>query len=164
MTDDVNFVMEFDADPHALPISADERIKEVAYYNGNILHIHCETTKAEPYDFTIVVNNTMSPFSIIPFLESLQGSPNETLIKEVEREIHQHVWTTKEGLPLKARSVTSKIRNLIHSMAKMAAARKAITSALMLVDLSTVRSTQNASQASGRDTLIPQAMEDLNLL
>ena len=58
----------------------------------------------------------------------------------------------KEGLPLRARSVTSKVRNLIHSMAKMAAARKAITSALMPLDLSRVAGTQNTSQASGCDT------------
>ena len=57
-----------------------------------------------------------------------------------------------EGLPLRARSVTSKVRNLIHSMAKMAAARKAITSALMPLDLSRAAGTQNTSQASGRDT------------
>ena len=152
MTDNVNFVMKFHAGPHALPISAEERIQEVAYYKGNILHIHCETIDVEPYSFTVIVNNTMSPFSVVPFLESLQGSPYETLIKEVESEIDWQVWTTKEGLPLRARSVASKIKNLIHSMAKVAVARKAVTSALMPVDLSRAIGMQNISQASGRDT------------
>ena len=152
MIDNINFVMKFRTGPHALPISADERIHEVAYYKGNIVHIHCETTDAEPYSFTVVVNNTMSPFSVVSFLASLQGSSYEPLIKEVESEIDRQVWTTKEGLPLKARSVASKVRNLIHSMAKMAAARKAITSALMPVDLSRAAGTQNTSQASGCDT------------
>ena len=141
MTDDVNFVMKFDAGPYALPISADERIKEVAYYKGNILHMHCKTADAEPYAFTIVVNNTMFPLSIVPFLESLQSFPFKTLIKEVESKIDRHVWITKEGLPLRAQSVAFKVRNLIHSMAKMAVACKAVTSALMLVDCSRVRST-----------------------
>ena len=152
MTDNVNFVMKFHAGPHALPISADEQIQEVAYYKGNTVHIHCETIDAEPYSFTVVVNNTMSPFSVVPFLASLQGSSYEPLIKEVESEIDWQVWMTKEGLPLRARSIVSKVRNLIHSMAKMAAARKAIMSALMPVDLSRAAGTQNTSQASGRDT------------
>ena len=87
MTDNVNFVMKFRAGLHALPISADEQIHEVAYYKGNTVHIHCETTDAEPYSFTVVVNNTMSPFSVVPFLASLQGSSYEPLIKEVESKI-----------------------------------------------------------------------------
>ena len=151
MTDNVNFVMKFCAGPHALPISANEQIQEVAYYKGNTLHIHCETTDAKPYSFTVVVNNTMSPFSVVPFLVSLQGSLYEPLIKEVESEIDCQVWTTKEGLPLRAQSVASKVRNLIHSMAKMAAACKAVTSTLMPLDLSRAVGTQNTSQASGRD-------------
>ena len=84
MTNNVNFVMKFRASLHALPISVDERIHEVAYYKGNI---HCETTDTEPYSFTVVVNNTMLPFSVVPFLASLQGSSYEPLIKEVESEI-----------------------------------------------------------------------------
>ena len=152
MTDNVNFVMKFRASLHALPISTDEQIQEVAYYKGNILHIHCETTGAEPYSFTVVVKNTMSPFSVVPFLASLQGSSYEPLIKEVESEIDRQVWTTKEGLPLRAQFVVSKVRNLIHSMAKMAAARKAVTSALMPLDLSRAVGTQNTSQAFGHDT------------
>ena len=152
MIDNVNFVMKFCVGPHALPISVDERIHEVAYYKGNTVHIHYETTDAEPYSFIVVVNNTMSPFFVVPFLASLQGSSYEPLIKEVESKIDWQVWTTKEGLPLRACSVASKVRNLIHSMAKMAAARKAITSALMPLDLSRAAGTQNTSQASGRDT------------
>ena len=145
MTDNINFVMKFRASPYALPISADKRIQEVAYYKGNTVHIHCETTDAEPYSFTVVVNNSMSLFSVVPFLASLQGSSYEPLIKEVESEIDRQVWTTKEGLPLRAHSVASKVRNLIHSMAKMAAARKAVTSTLMPLDLSRVAGTQNTS-------------------
>ena len=108
MTDNVNFVMKFRAGPHALPISADERIQEVAYYKGNTVHIHYETTDAESYSFTVVVNNTMLPFSVVPFLASLQGLSYEPLIKEVESKIDRQVWTTKEGLPLRARAVASK--------------------------------------------------------
>ena len=152
MTNNVNFVMKFRAGSQALPISANERIQEVAYYKGNILHIHYENTDAEPYSFTVVVNNTMSPFFVVPFLESLQGSSYEPLRKEVESEIYRQVWTKKEGLPLRARSIASKVKNLIHSMAKMAAARKAVTSVLMPLDLSRVIGTQNTSQASGSDT------------
>ena len=70
-TNDINFVMKFNAGLHILPMLVDKRIKEVVYYKGNILHIRCETIDTKPYAFTIVVNNTMSPFSIVPFFKSL---------------------------------------------------------------------------------------------
>ena len=150
MTENVNFVMKFSAAPHALPISADERIKDVVHYKDNILHIHYETTNADPYAFTIALNNGSSPFSVAPFLASLVGSSYEPLIKEVEAEIDRKLWVMKEGLPLRARAVASKLRSLTMSIATMAASQRAIASALMPLDLSRVRSNTNASQGSAR--------------
>ena len=121
MTENVNFVMKFSAAPHALPISADECIKDVVHYKDNILHIHCETTDVDPYAFTIALNNSSSPFSLVPFLASLAGSSYEPLVKEVEAEIDRKSWVTKEGLPLRARAVASKLRSLTMTIATMAA-------------------------------------------
>ena len=74
MIENVNFVMKFSAAPLALLISTDERIKDVVHFKDNILHIHCETTDADPYAFTIALNNGTSPFPVVPFLTSLEGS------------------------------------------------------------------------------------------
>ena len=148
MTENVNFVMKFSAAPHALPISADECIKDVVHYKDNILHIHCETTDADPYAFTIALNKGSSPFSVVPFLASLAGPSYELLIKEVEAEIDKKSWVTKEGLPLRAQAVASKLRSLTMSIATMAASQRAFASALMPLDLSQVRSNTNASQGS----------------
>ena len=87
MTENVNFVMKFSAAPHALPISADKRIKDVVHYKDNILHIHCETIDADPYAFTIALNNDSSPFTVVPFLASLACSSYKPLMKEIEAEI-----------------------------------------------------------------------------
>ena len=121
MTENVNFVMKFSAAPHALPISADERIKDVVHFKDNILHIHCETTDADPYAFTLALNNSASPFIVVPFLANLAGSSYEPLMKEIEAEIDKKSWVTKEGLPLRARAVASKLRSLAMSIAIMAA-------------------------------------------
>ena len=131
MTENVNFVMKFSAAPHALLISADERIKDVVHFKDNILHIHCETTDADPYAFTIALNNGSSPFTVVPFLASLAGSSYEPLMKEVEAEIDMKSWVTKEGLPLRARAVASKLRSLTMSIATMVASQRAVASALM---------------------------------
>ena len=150
MTENINFVMKFSAAPHVLPISADERIKDVVHYKDNILHIHCKTTDADPYAFTIALNNGSSLFSVVPFLASLVGSSYEPLIKEVEAEIDRKSWVTKEGLPLRAQAVASKLRSLTMSIATMAASQRAVVSILMPLDLSRVWSNTNASQGSTR--------------
>ena len=104
MTENVNFIMKFSTVPHALPISVDERIKDVLHFKDNILHIHCKTTiHADPYSFTIVLDNSTSPFRVVPFLSSLEGSSYEPLMKEIEADMDKQSWVTKDGLPLRAR-------------------------------------------------------------
>ena len=146
--ENVNFVMKFSTAPHALPISADERIKDVVHFKDNILHIHCKTTDADQYTFTIALNNNSSPFTVVPFLASLAGSSYEPLMKEVEAGIDRKSWVTKEGFSLQARAVASKLRSLTMSIATMVASQRAVVSALMPLDLSRVRSNTNASQGS----------------
>ena len=150
MTENVNFVINFSAASHTLPISPDKCIKDVVHYKDNILHIHCETTDADLYAFTIALNNRSSLFTVVPFLASLEGSSYEPLMKEIKVEIDRKSWITKEGLPLRARAVASKLRSLTMSIATMAASQRAVASALMPVDLSRVRSNTNASQGSAR--------------
>ena len=74
-------------------------------------------------------------------------------MKEVEKEIDQKAWQTKEGLPLRARPVASKVRRLIQSMATMTAANRAVASAIMPLTISRGRGTDGASEGSARNVL-----------
>ena len=127
ITENVNFVMKFFAVPYTLPISTDKRIKEVVHFKDNILHIHCQTMDVDPYSFTIVLNNSCtSPFTVVPFLSSLEGSSYEPLMKEIKADIHKKSSVTKEGLPLRACSISLNLRSLIMSMATMTTSHKVV--------------------------------------
>ena len=114
--------------------------------------IHCETTGSPPYS-TICVDNSKSSFSTLYFLKSLSGSVYEPLVKEVEKEIDQKAWQTKEGLLLRAQIVASKVRCLIQSMATMTAANRTVASAIMPLTISRGRGTEGASAGSTRNVL-----------
>ena len=92
MTDFLHFQAKFRIVEDAMPISADEKVKDVVWYADNTLLIHCKTTSSPPYFFTICVDNSASPFSTLYFLRSLNGSVYEPLMKEVEREIDNKAW------------------------------------------------------------------------
>ena len=112
-TNFVHFQAKFYTAEHAVVVSADKKVKDVVWYSDNTILIHCETTGFPPYSFTICIDNSKSPFSTLYFLKSLNGLVYEPLVKEVEKEIVQKAWQTKEGLPLRARLVASKARHLI---------------------------------------------------
>ena len=153
MTDFLHFQAKFRTAEDAMPIFADEKVKDVVWYADNTLLIHCETTASPPYFFTICVNNSASPFSTLYFLKSLNGSVYEPLMKEVEREIDNKAWQAKDSQPLRARPVAGKVRCLLQSIATMTAANKAVASAIMPITLSRGRNTQGASEGSARNVL-----------
>ena len=113
MMDFLHFQAKFCTAEDAMPISANEKVKDVVWYADNTLLIHCETTSSPPYFFTICVDNSKSPFSTLYFLRSLNGSVYEPLMKEVEREIDNKTWQAKDGQPLRARPVAGKVRHLL---------------------------------------------------
>ena len=136
-----------------MAVSADEKVKDVVWYSDNTILIHCETIGSPPYSFTICVDNSKSPFSTLYFLKSLTGSVYEPLVKEVEKEIDQKAWQTKEGLPLRAHPVASKVRRLIQSMATMTAANRAVASAMMPLTISRGKRMEGASEGSAQNVL-----------
>ena len=136
-----------------MPISADEKVKDVVWYADNTLLIHCETTASPPYFFTICLDNSASPFTTLYFLRSLNGSVYEPLMKELETEIDNKAWQSKDGQPLRARLVAGKVRRLLQLIATMTAANKAVASAIMPLTLSRGRNTQGASEGSARNVL-----------
>ena len=153
MTNFVHFQAKFRTAEHAVAVSADEKVKNVVWYSNNTILIHCETTGSPPYSFTICVDNSKSPFSTLYFLKNLSGSVYEPLVKEVEKEIDQKAWQKKEGLPLRARLVASKVRHLIQSMATMTTANHVVASAIMPLTISRGRGTEGASEGSARNVL-----------
>ena len=92
MTDFQNFQAKFCIVDDAMAISTDKKVKDVVWYADNTLLIHCETTASPPYFFTIYVDNSISPFSTLCFLRSLNGSVYKPLMKEVEEKS-----TTRHG-------------------------------------------------------------------
>ena len=112
MTDVLHFQAKFRTAEDAMPISADEKVKDIVWYAENTL-IHCETTSSPPYFFTICVDNSKSPFSTLYFLRSLNGLVYEPLMKEVERKIDNKAWQAKDSQPLRARPVAGKVRCLL---------------------------------------------------
>ena len=153
MTDFLHFQAKFRTAEDAMLISADEKVKHVVWYVDNSLLIHCETTSSPPYFFTICLDNSASPFSTLYFLRSLNGLAYEPLMKEVEREIDNKAWQSKDGQPLRARPVVGKVRRLLQSIATMTAVNKAVASAIMPITLSRGRNTQGASEGSARNVL-----------
>ena len=137
-----------------MAVSTDEKVKDVVWYSENTILIHCKTTGSPPYSFTICFDNlTKSPFSTLYFLKSLSGSVYEPLVKEVEKGIDQKAWQTKEGLPLRARLVSSKVRRLIQSMVIMTVANRTVASAIMPLTISRGRGTEGANEGSAQNVL-----------
>ena len=141
MTDFLHFQAKFRTIEDAMPISVDEKVKDVVWYADNTLLIHCETTASPPYFFTICLDNSASSFSTLYFLRSLNGSMYEPLMKEVEMEIDNKAWQSKDGQPLRACPVAGKVRRLLQSIATMTAANKAVASAIMPLTLSRGKNT-----------------------
>ena len=110
MTDFLHFQAKFRTAEDAMPISGDEKVKDVVWYANNTLFIHCEKTASPPYFFTICLDNSASPFTTLYFLRSLNGSVYEPLMKEVETEIDNKAWQSEDGQPLRARPVAGKVK------------------------------------------------------
>jgi hypothetical protein len=77
----MHFVHKFKNSLIFLPISHDEKVKEVLFKSGRRINIHYETTTPEPYVFTISVEYTKAPFHLIHSLKNLENLRYEALMK-----------------------------------------------------------------------------------
>ena len=100
MTGWVHFVHKFKSSLVFLPISYDERIKDVLFERPGIVHVHCVTINEEPYMFTIYIEYNKSPFDLTVFLKSLENSQYERLMKDIEASVDKKEWVDKDGLQL----------------------------------------------------------------
>jgi hypothetical protein len=84
MMDYTYFVHKFKNLPIALPISHEEKVKEVLSYSKGILLIHYKTIGPKEYMFTMCVEYIKASFYMPIFPKSLENSKYESLFKEVE--------------------------------------------------------------------------------
>jgi hypothetical protein len=127
MSNSTHFMHKFKNSPIFLPISHDEKIREVLYENPGRVNIHCETTTPKWYIFTISIDYVKAPFHLTHFLKNMENSSYEALMKEIEEQVDKKVWLNKEGLPLNAKSMASKVRQVLISIATMSALNKHVT-------------------------------------
>ncbi len=148
MTDKTHLVHKFRNAPTALMISVEERILDIGVQKGSVVEIACETTTPETYRFTICIDITLSPFNVTEFLRSLEGSNFAPLITEVEDQIDKKQWESKDGQPLKSKSLTSKIRNLLLNIAKLSALNTRVSDGMRPLEISRIVESQGGSQGS----------------
>jgi hypothetical protein len=127
MTGRSHFVHKFKNSTVFLPISYNKRAKDVLFERPGTVLIHCVMTTEEPYMFTICVEYSKSPFDLTVFLKSLENSEYVPLMKEIEDQVDKKEWLNKEGLPLGARGMASRVRQIIVSLDVMMASNKSMS-------------------------------------
>jgi hypothetical protein len=135
MSDSTHFMPKLKISPIFLPILNDEKIREVLYENPGRVNILCETTTLERYVFTISIDYAKAPFHLTHFLKSIENSSYEAFLKEIKEQVDKKMWLNKEGLPLNAKSMASKVRQVLISIATMSALNKRFTQDMRAIDL-----------------------------
>ncbi len=152
MTDKTHFVHKFRNASTPLHISVDEKIIDIGVQKGSTVEIACETTVDVPYKFTICVDISTSPFNLQEFLTSLGGTNYTTIVTEVEDQIDKGQWMTKDRKPLKAKALTSKLRNLLLNIATQSAVNARVSEVRRHPDLTRQVMSQGGSQGSAQFT------------
>ena len=127
-----HFVHKFKNSTVFLPISYIECVKAVLFEHPRIVLVQCMTNDEEPYMFT---NYNKSPFDLIVFLKNLKNSKYKGLMKDIEIQVDKNEWLNKDGLPLGARSMASKVRQTIISLDVMMATNKSISKKMRAIEL-----------------------------
>ena len=148
MTGWAHFVHKFKTASAFLPISYDEHIKDVLYEKPSTVLVHCKTLDDDPYMFTICLDNKKSPFDLTEFLTTLQDSPYDKLLKELEEQVDKKEWVNKNGLPLSAAGMASKVRQTLVSLDVVTARNRGIADRMKAIELTG----QLASQAGSIGT------------
>ena len=97
--------------------------------------VHCVTIDEDPYMFTICIEYSKSPFDLTIFLKSLENSQYERVMKDIKASVDKKEWVTKEGLPLKAISMASKVRQTIISLDVVTATNRRIADQMKVIEL-----------------------------
>ena len=119
MTSNTHFVHKLKNLPIFLSISYEERVKKVFYRGDGRVDIYCKTIGAEPYLFTICIDYAKVQFQLPHFLHSFENLQYESLMIEIEDQIDRKIWVNKEGNLLNAKSMASRLRQVLLSIATM---------------------------------------------
>jgi hypothetical protein len=149
MTGWAHFVHKFKTSPVFLPISNEEQIKDVLHEKPDTVLVHCVTIAEEPYMFTICIDYSKSPFDLPEFLHSLQNTEYERLLKDIERSVDRNEWVNKQGHPLKAAAMVSKVRHAVTSLDVLMATNRAVAEGMKAIELAGQLASQGGSIASG---------------
>ena len=149
MTAWAHFIHKFKTTPVFLPISHEEMIKDVLFEKPDTVLMHCVTIAEEPYMFTICIDYSKSPFDLPEFLKSLENTEYERLMKDVEKLVDKGEWVNKQGLPLKASAMVSRVRHLVTSLDVVTATNRAVADGMKAIELAGQLASQGGSIASG---------------
>ena len=111
--------------------------------------VHCMTIDEEPYMFTICIEYSKSPFDLTEFLKSLENSAYTRLMKDIEKSVDKKEWVNKEGLPLKAAGMVSRIRHAVISLDIVTSTNRGIAKGMKAIELIGHLASQDGSIASG---------------
>jgi hypothetical protein len=158
MIDWTHFVHKFKNSSIALPISHEEKVKDVFFKSGGIINIHCKTIEEDPSMFTICMEYIKATFHLPVFFKSLEKLKYGSLFKEVEKQVDRKMWLNKEGLRLGAKAIASQIRQLLLNIATMMASNKHLIEKMRSMDLTRLILSQGRSQGFAFAT--PQFLKD----
>ena len=130
-----HFVHKFKSSPVFLPISHDECIKDVFFEKLDSVLVHCVTINEDLYMFTICIEYNKSLFDLTKFLRSLENLAYGRLMKEIKQAVDKKEWVNKEGLPLNARSMASKVRQTVISLDIVTATNRSIADQMKAIEL-----------------------------
>ena len=135
-------------------LSFEEKVKDVEIDTHPMLKIKCMTLKpgierSHQYHFTICFNTLLIPFTMSPFLHSLEPTPYRTEIKEMEAKIDRKEYQNVDGSPLNGKKLATKIRCLFNDFAQL---KGKIEMRLTIQKLWTVSADLGRSDASVRNT------------
>lgn len=99
-----------------LPITPKERIVGVDH-EDKYLVVKIESTTTHAYAYTVVMDCTSHPFTIEPFLFSVENTLFKAMKKDIEQEQDPlKKWTTKDGHPLHAKALAARLQALMHAL------------------------------------------------
>jgi hypothetical protein len=135
------------------------KVTDVSHESNEIVKVSCSSSSDDPYMFSVVIDTVQSPFDIVECIYSLHASKFDAIVQQLETELCQKKWETKDGLPLKAKGVAQRLRKLLGQMSTFAAIESTkVTTRARPVELSgtTQVGSQEPSQASA-PTRTPRA-------
>nr|PNR25993.1 hypothetical protein PHYPA_031240 [Physcomitrium patens] len=91
-THDIQFLFKFKKSQAFLKLTTAERVKDVKYLDGDMILVKCVTTgvlidPTDEYHFTVLIPSKWIPFTMSPFLESLEPTEYNGEVKQLEAKI-----------------------------------------------------------------------------